>query len=1128
VDCPACGHPNRPEARFCGDCGAPLAESLRCPDCGTENPTGQRFCDGCGRQLSIAAPQAEAPPEPQIPDQLAAKIRADAGALEGERKQVTVLFADVVGSMQLASQIDPEAWRGVMARLFSLSCDAVHNCEGTVDKFTGDGMMAIFGAPIAHEDHARRGCYAALELQEALAAYAGELRSEQDLELAIRIGLNSGEVVVGAIGDDLEMDYTAIGHTVGLAQRAEQLAEPGKACLTEHTAALVEGYLELADRGEFEPKGAAAPLRIYELTGRSEATGRVEAHRGRGLSHFVGREAEMDSLESAREQSLAGQGQVVGVVGEAGVGKSRLCHEFAERCRERGMPVYHVAAQAHAKSVPLAPVLELLRGFFGIGERDPERLARRRIEEAVTALDPGLGEELPLLFEFLAVADPERPAERMDPEARQRRLLALLKRLARAQSAHQPGLMAFEDLHWLDTASETFLANHIEALQGTQSMLLVNFRPDHHAQWMSRSYYRQIALSPLGAEASERLLAELLGDDPSLDGLAELITERSEGNPFFIEEIVQSQVEEGSLLGERGAYRLVSPLEQVSVPASVQAVLAARIDRLGEREKAVLGAAAVIGREFSQPILEQVAGLVLDELEEALAELVSAEFVYLQELTPEPIYAFKHALTQQVAYDSQLEERRRALHAKAAGAIASGNPERLEERAALVAGHWEAAGEQLQAARWYARAAAWAGTGDPAAAFSHWQRVRELADELPESEESVGLGLAARTYLLGFVWRLGIGHEEAEALFDEGERIAERTGDVRWRALLLGGYGLFRAIDGELGEAAPLARQSIALAEECGDPGLYVALASQSMHPLALSGEIRESVVVADRAIELAGGDPSVGAGVLNTACPYAQCVGYRGFDLATLGELEKAGREIAQSREIAGEQGDAEVVGWTHLYSCWHGYLLGEAGTALGHARRAVEITERIGDSFARSWAWLFLGMAEVMRGSWKTAIEALERSREIYRELHVAVEAEPWRLAFLAEAHLGLGDNERAKEAAAEGVAIARSQGTVFGELVASLAQARVLLGADGPDARTDIEAALSRARELVRRMGSKAIEPHVHVDLAELARRSGDERVWREELSEAHRLFTEIGANGYAERVAGQLAGDEQLAR
>ena len=1059
----------------------------------------------------------------QVPEQLAAKIRAGASALEGERKQVSVLFADVVGSMELASQADPETWRRTMERLFALSCDAVHRYEGTVDKFTGDGVMAIFGAPIAHEDHARRACYAALELQDALVAYAEELRTEQDRELAVRIGLNSGEVVVGAIGENLELDYTAIGHTVGLAQRVEQLAEPGEIRLTEHTAALAEGYLELVDRGSFEPKGAGGPLRIYELAGRGEAEGRVEALRGRGLSRFVGREGQMAALEDAREQALQGQGQVVGIVGEAGVGKSRLCHEFAERCREHGMPVYQVAGQAHAKSVPLAPVLQLLRDFFEIGERDPDRLARQRIGETLASLDPGLGEELPILFEFLAVADPEHPPEQMAPEARQRRLLGLMKRLARAQSARQPGLFVFEDLHWLDSASEAYLANHVEALQGTRSLALVNFRPDYQAAWMSHSYYRQIALPPLGPEESGRLLAELLGSDPSLDGLAELIGERSEGNPFFIEEIVQSLVEDGGLMGERGAYRLVGPVEQVTVPASVQAVLAARIDRLGEREKAVLGAAAVIGREFTEPVLARVAGLTPGELEEALGELLSAELVFLQELAPEPIYLFKHTLTQQVAYGSQLKERRRALHAKVGEAIASSYPERLEERAALVAGHWEAASEPLEAARWHSRAAAWAGTANPGAAFSHWQRVRELADELPGSQETAALGLLSRTSLLNLGWRIGISREEAEVLFRESERIAAQAEDVGWRALLLAGYGLIRGVgDGQLGEAARLARQAVALTEAAEDPALYVVVANLACHPIAINGGFRESMGMVDRAIELAGGDPTVGARLgSGLVCPLAYCHAYKGLDLASLGELEEGGREIAHGREIAREQGDAEVVGWTHLLSCWHGYLLGEAGIALGHAQRAVEIAERIGDSFTRSWAWFYLGLSERMRDRWQPALEALERSREISCEGRTAMEAEPFRFAFLAESRLGLGEVERARKAAADGVAIARSQKNAVGEIAAYLAEARVLLSTDGLGARNQIEAALAGALELIRSTGARVYEPQVHIELAKLARQSLREATWRRELGEAHRMFTEIGASGYAESVAGELA-------
>jgi class 3 adenylate cyclase len=576
---------------------------VTCPSCGTAHPPGTKYCDSCGQALVDAGAPSNAPdPRSYTPEHLAEKIRAGRAALEGERKQVTVLFADLMGSMELAEQSDPEDWRRIMDRFFSILCEGVHRFEGTVDKFTGDGVMALFGAPIAHEDHARRACYAALHLQRELAAYAAELRRAQGLSFSVRMGLNSGEVVVGAIGEDLGMEYTALGHTVGLAQRMEQLAAADKAYLSEHTASLVEGYFSLSDLGEFQVKGASGPLRVHELTGVGAAHGRLDVARARGFSRFVGRDEELRILENALEQAFAGQGQVIGIVGEPGVGKSRLCHEFAERRRAKGIPIYHLAGQAHAKSVPLLPVLQLLRAFFEIGERDSDRTARERIAGKLLLLDESFAEDLPLIFDFLAVPDPLRPPPRIDPEARQRRLLGLMKRLSRAESAREPGVAMFEDLHWLDPASEVFLANHVEAVQGMRGLTVLNFRPEYQAPWMSRSYYRQIALAPLGAEAIEELLADLLGADPSLDGLSELISERTEGNPFFIEELVRSLVEAGSLEGERGAYRLVRPVEAAGVPASVQTVLAARIDRLGRREKAVLQAAAVIGKEFSEPV----------------------------------------------------------------------------------------------------------------------------------------------------------------------------------------------------------------------------------------------------------------------------------------------------------------------------------------------------------------------------------------------------------------------------------------------------------------------------------------------------------------------------------------------
>jgi class 3 adenylate cyclase len=673
-----------------------LVGASPCPSCGSSNPADQKFCNACGQELTspgeeagVATGAPAAPPDPRshVPEHLAQKIRAGQGALEGERKQVTVLFADVMGSMELAEQSDPEQWRQIMERFFAILCEGVHRFEGTVDKFTGDGIMALFGAPIAREDHAQRACYAALHLQEELASYAAELRRERGLSFSVRMGLNSGEVVVGAIGEDLAMDYTAIGHTVGLAQRMEQLAEPGKAYLTEHTASLAEGYLALTDLGEFQVKGASRALRVHELTGVGAARGRLDVSRARGFSRFVGRDDELRVLERAREQALAGRPQVIGIVGEAGVGKSRLCDMFARRCRAKGIPVYHTSGHAHAKSIPLMPVLQIMRSYFDVTDLDSHQTARERIAGKLLLLDESFGEDLPLIFDFLAVPDPERPSPRMDPEARQRQVLGITKRLVRAQSAREPGVTVFEDLHWLDPASEAFVANHVEASQGTQGLTILNFRPEYQAPWMSKSYYRQIALAPLGPEAIEEMLRDLLGSDPSLDGLPDLVRERTAGNPFFIEEVVQSLVEAGSLEGERGAYRLVRPVDAAAVPASVQAVLSARIDRLPERDKAVLQAASVIGKECPSSVLARVVELEPALLEEALRNLVASEFIFEQELYPEAVYAFKHPLTQEVAYGSQLGERRSVAHAAVARAIAEEHPARLDEWAALLAHH---------------------------------------------------------------------------------------------------------------------------------------------------------------------------------------------------------------------------------------------------------------------------------------------------------------------------------------------------------------------------------------------------------------------------------------------------------
>jgi class 3 adenylate cyclase/tetratricopeptide (TPR) repeat protein len=1110
MDCPSCGYANPAGARFCGGCATPLGDPRGCPSCGSPNPAGQRFCNSCGRALPGS--------RSYTPEHLADKIRAGRGALEGERKQITVLFADVMGSMELAERSDPEEWGRIMDRFYSILCEGVHHFEGTVDKFTGDGIMALFGAPIAHEDHARRACHAALRLQHELASYAAELRRASGLSFSVRMGLNSGEVLVGTIGEDLAMEYTAVGHTVGLAQRMEQLAAADRIYLSRSTASLVEGYFVLDDLGEFQVKGASRPLRVHELKEVGAAHGALDVARERGFSRFVGRDKELGMLENALEQALAGEGQVIGIVGEAGVGKSRLCHEFAERHRAEGMPVYHVAAQAHAKSVPLLPVLEFLRLYFEIGDRDSDQTARARIARKLQVLDEAFDDDLPLMFDFLAVPDPERPPPRMDPEARQRRLLGVMKRLSRAQNAHEPGITMIEDLHWHDPASEVFLANHVEAVRGTRGLTVLNFRPEYHAAWMSRSYFRQVALAPLAGEALDEMLTDLLGSDGSLAGLAELIRERTQGNPFFVEELVRSLIEAGNLEGDRGAYRLTAPVEGTAVPASVQAVLAARIDRLEPREKTVLQAAAVIGKEVPGPVLERVVELDAEEIVSALRELVVGEFVYEQEIHPEALYAFKHPLTREVAYRSQLAERRAAVHAAVAQAIAEQYPERLDERAALLAQHWEAAGDRLEAARWHTRAAIWSGTTDPTQAVRHWRNVRELADALPRSAETVALGLGARISLLNYSWRVGIPRPEAEALFDEAERMASAAEDVRARAMVFATYAMARGLGkDDVRESVQLSREAIALAEESGDAGLYVAVAS-TCFGFAQTGDHREGMAICDRAIELAECDPTLGAGIVPFT-PYANCLAVKGLHLGHLGDLAHALQLLDQGRALASERGEIEVAGWNHMWCNWLAYFQGEPEAALSHGQEGIEIAERIGGSFLRALGWFHLGLAERMRGDWPQAIETLERSLAMAREGGHG-EHDAWRLALLGECHLHLGDPERARILVNEGLEIARARGHRCDETHAQLALARVLLGSAGAAAHAKVEAALERALELAQATGGKAFEPLAHVELAELARQRGDEEERERKMREAHRLFTEIGATGHAERLAAEL--------
>jgi class 3 adenylate cyclase len=700
--CPRCRHQNRETARFCGECGLSLERADACPRCAAANPVGQRFCDACGQQLTgQPATGRLRDPRAYTPRHLVERILSARSALAGERKQVTVLFADMVGSLQLSERVDPEEWHRILDRFFQILAEGIHRFEGTINQFTGDGVMALFGAPLAHEDHARRACHAALQLSDDLGVFANLLRTK-GLEIAVRMGLNSGEVVVGGIGDDLRMHYTALGQTVGLASRLEQIAAPGTVYVSEHTARLVEGFFALRALGTPPIKGVTVPVQVFELQGSGPLRTRLDASRQRGFSRLVGRDRELAWLDGILARAAESDGQVVGVVGEAGIGKSRVCLEFIERCRTRGVPVYEAHCPAHGSTVPLLAIRELLRGFFALGWDDPEETVREKVTNALGDLGAALA--LPMVLDLFGVAEAGAgPAGSAGD--RQAELASVVRRLVRRGGGDGPAVLLLDDAHWIDPASDELMGELATSLGGTRALLLANFRPEYRPPWLGGAHYHQLPLTPLDETSSRALLADLLGGDDSVGALADLIWERTAGNPFFIEEVVQALAGSATLSGQRGGYRLATPVADVAIPSTVQALLAARIDRLDDVPKQVLQAAAVIGKQFDEPLLRAVVALGGETVTSALLGLQEADFIHEAAAYSQPQYAFKHPLTREVAYQSQLGDQRAGMHAAVATALEKLRADRLGECASLIAHHWEASGKRFQAARWQRRAA---------------------------------------------------------------------------------------------------------------------------------------------------------------------------------------------------------------------------------------------------------------------------------------------------------------------------------------------------------------------------------------------------------------------------------------
>jgi len=1040
----------------------------------------------------------------------AERTTGERAGLRGERKQVTVLFVDVVDSMELTRSLGVERWGSALDLFLDLACGAMRGLDGNANQFHGDGLMAVFGAPLGQEDHARRACLAALETLRSVEALAEELERSAGVEFAIRCGLNSGEVVVGEIGEDFRMEFAPIGNVGGLAKRVEALAPAGSAALSAATASLVGEEFELRDLGEFELKGAAEKQRVFELVGEEGTVTPGGRTRGGDASRFVGRAAERRMLDDALARALDGAGGAIGVRGEPGIGKSRLVYELARGWRDRGLPVSAARAAPDGRAAPLRPVVDLLRSIFDLEPDEEAARARAKVEAKLLGLDPAFGSELPLLLDLLGLADPDAPLERIDPEARRRRLLALLGGLVEARADREPGVLVVEDLHWLDPASGVFIARVASAVAGTRSLLLVTYRPEYAQEWGEETSCEQLDLGPLPDEASAEMLRGLLGEDPSLDALIARLQERSGGNPFFIEEAVRDLADRGLIDGLPGACRLVADGEP-AIPPTVQATLDSRIDRLAPGQKALLRAMSVIGKDVDRSLLREVAGPRPEELEEPVARLVESEFV--RELVPGGDLSFKHPLTQEVAYRSQLSEPRARLHGEIAAALERLYPDELDERAALIAHHREAAGDVLPAARWYARAATWALVPAPAESVDYWKRARELAASLEGDAEARRLAVLAAGAILGLAWRAGMSHEQTAAIHAEGRRLRDADAPSFEGVLLDVAYGGNLGLGERVEEGKELMRRASTAAEAVGDPGLILNANCYAALGAWVEGDSRECVALTDRALERAGEDAGAGAGLV-TGNPYAHCLWIRAAGRMMLGDLDLAERDCERSVEVARAFSDPVC----ELSAVCARGLLGlhslEPGAFVEDVEGAARDADRIGDAQVRVAVRCSLAYLQAESGRFERALATAADALEISGDLKAGLIWRPEILAAIARAQLGRGEHATAREKAEEAVAFAETHGLLRSLVVARITLVRIVIAIAGaepsrPTRLQEIDSLLDELSSIAARIDYRGIEPQVLLERAALARLRGEDEEARRREVEAEGSLREMSA-------------------
>jgi len=1036
--------------------------------------------------------------------------RSGGEIVAGERKLATVLCADCKDSLERIAEQDPEEGLKILDAVLQLMAQAVQRYEGTVNLVTGDGIVALFGVPIAQEDHAVRACYAALQIRETVKQFAQGLNRAPVIPILVRAGLNSGEVVTRPVASDPDAAYRAMGHASHLAARLAQIAAPGTLLISAETLRLAEGHVQAK---ALQPVGVTvAP---YELLGTGPAQTRFQALAARGLTDFVGRGAELEQLERMQGKARQGHGQVVTIIGEAGLGKSRLLHEFLRPQYASDRFVLETASLSYRKSTSYQPLIRLLKSYFRIELSDDVHALRTKVADRLLALDPALAPDLPAFLALLDVPVEDPSWQSLDASQRRQRTLDALKRLILRESQRQPVILGVEDLHWIDGETQAFLETLIDSLASAPLLLVLTYRPEYEHHWGSKSYYTQLRLDVLSSETTEEFVRNLVGDDASLTGLKELLPKH--GNPFFLEESVRTLVETNLLEGSRGAYRLVRPLQALQIPPTVQATLLARTDRLAAADKRLLQAASVVGTDVPHAILRTIAGLEEVDLRRGLAKLQESEFLYQARLFPDPSYTFKHALTHEVAYGSLLGEQRRALHRQIVDAIERLYPDRLAEHVERLA-HHASRGEVWDKAVTYLRQAgakAFTRSANREAAAYFEQALTALA-ELPATPETLEPGVDVRLALRNALWPLGRFETGFRHLRD-AERLAAELGDQRRLGWIAAYMSEHTRQTGRATDAPAFAERALAIAEQLGDLPLRVAANYYLGTANFVAGNYRQTDEFFSTILEVLAGDR------------FRERCGLAGFPavmsrmfwplaLAERGEFQRALAEAQEGVRLA------EALDHPYSLICAM-RAVGRAHGARGDFGLAIPIAERsLALSRDRNLPQLFPEVADLLGYLYAQSGRVAE-GQKLLEESLAALESMAmfqWRssvLVHLGETCLLASRPEQALALADRGLTLSRERAHRGYEAWTLRLLGEIASHHGRPDVAT-AEAHFRTAEALASELGMRPLAAHCHVGLGKLYRRTRDPEKVKEHLAVAMGSYRQLGMNFWLEKTSAEM--------